>query len=203
MKIILTHRARRQNWVGRRSTTSTACAPTAGVEGAAFQGVGSAGTRQVDPSDGNPDEERVHHGVILAHDAHPGLLLPGRGDGCKVCADFVKDALHLLAAHALAPLEAIRAAVLGAMASWGGVKLAEGGKPLAQIVIGEYPTKAAQFGAQDLKWHLDKITGANFEIVTDDQIPCNSATLQPCNSITLQLCNPVTLQPCNPATPQP
>ena len=66
-------------------------------------------------------------------------------------------------------LMVVAAAVLGAMASWGGVKLAEGGKPLAQIVIGEYPTKAAQFGASDLKWHLKQVTGADFEIVTADK----------------------------------
>ena len=48
------------------------------------------------------------------------------------------------------------------------VKLAEDGQAKAQIVIAKEATRAAKFGAMDLKWHLDKITGADFPIVTDD-----------------------------------
>ena len=39
------------------------------------------------------------------------------------------------------------------------VKLAEDGRAKAQIVIAKEATRAARFGAMDLKWHLDKITG--------------------------------------------
>ena len=45
--------------------------------------------------------------IDLPHDAHPDLLLPGDGDGGEVGADLVEDAPHLLAAHALARLEAV------------------------------------------------------------------------------------------------
>ena len=50
------------------------------------------------------------------------------------------------------------------------IRLAKDGQALARIVIAKDATKAARFGAADLKWHLDKITGGNFEIVTDDQV---------------------------------
>ena len=50
------------------------------------------------------------------------------------------------------------------------VQLAEDGQAKARIVIAKDATRTAKFGAADLKWHLDKITGANFEIVTDDQV---------------------------------
>ena len=56
-------------------------------------------------------------------------------------------------------------AVASLSAAAGSVKLAEDGKALAEIVIADKATKAAQFGAQDLKWHLDKITGGDFRIV--------------------------------------
>ncbi|MBO7721786.1 MAG: DUF4838 domain-containing protein [Kiritimatiellae bacterium] len=57
----------------------------------------------------------------------------------------------------------------------GETKLAENGKALAKIVIAKDCVRAAKFAADDLKWHLDGITGANFEIVTDDQL----ATITP------------------------
>ena len=61
------------------------------------------------------------------------------------------------------------------------VRLAKDGQALARIVIAKDATRAARFGATDLKWHLDKITGANFEIITDDQVsqPLNPSTSQP------------------------
>ena len=69
-----------------------------------------------------------------------------------------------------------RLAILGFVLFWGAsfgahaaVKLSEDGKALAEIVIGEYPTKSAQFGASDLAWHLKKITGADFKVVTADK----------------------------------
>ena len=49
----------------------------------------------------------------------------------------------------------------------GEVRLAEGGRALARIVIAEKATRPAQFGALDLQWHLKKMTGADFPIVTD------------------------------------
>ena len=45
--------------------------------------------------------------IDLAHDAHPNLLFPADRDGGKAGADLVKDLAHLLAAHALAGLEAV------------------------------------------------------------------------------------------------
>ena len=69
------------------------------------------------------------------------------------------------------------------------VRLAEDGKAKALIVIAKDASRAAQFGAMDLKWHLDKITGADFQIVTDDKLPCNPVTLQPCNPATPLLIN--------------
>jgi len=49
------------------------------------------------------------------------------------------------------------------------VKLAEGGKARAQIVVAAQADKAARFGAQELKHHLDAITGGDFKIVTDEE----------------------------------
>ena len=51
----------------------------------------------------------------------------------------------------------------------GEVKLAEGGQALADIVIAEKASVAAQFGALDLKWHLRKMTGADFRIIRDTE----------------------------------
>ncbi len=48
------------------------------------------------------------------------------------------------------------------------VRLAEGGKAKAVIVVAKDADKAARFGAADLKWHLDTITGGDFRILKDD-----------------------------------
>ena len=72
--------------------------------------------------------------------------------------------------------ELLAALSLGAMAVGccglcGGteVKLAENGVAKAKIVIPKDPDRVVRFGAQDLQWHLREMTGAQFEIVTDDQ----------------------------------
>ena len=60
------------------------------------------------------------------------------------------------------------AAVFAAVgAECGQVRLAEGGRPLAKIVIAKDADKAARFAALDLKWHLDRITGGEFEIAEE------------------------------------
>ena len=46
--------------------------------------------------------------------------------------------------------------------------LTRDGKPAATIVIAQQPTRAAQFAAYELRWHLQQITGAEFAIVKDD-----------------------------------
>ena len=47
--------------------------------------------------------------------------------------------------------------------------LAQDGHPAATIVIAKDATRAAQFAAYELRWHLKQITGAEFLIVPDDQ----------------------------------
>ena len=49
------------------------------------------------------------------------------------------------------------------------VTLAQEGKPAATIVIARQPTRAAQFAACELQWHLKQITGGDFSIVHDDR----------------------------------
>jgi len=45
------------------------------------------------------------------------------------------------------------------------VALAKDGQALAVIVIAKDADKAARFAAADLKWHLDQMTGASYEII--------------------------------------
>jgi len=47
--------------------------------------------------------------------------------------------------------------------------LAQAGKPAATIVLAKQPTRAAQFAAYELQWHLKQITGGDFRIVRDDE----------------------------------
>ncbi|NUQ61121.1 MAG: DUF4838 domain-containing protein [Pirellulales bacterium] len=47
--------------------------------------------------------------------------------------------------------------------------LARDGRPAATIVLAQEPTRAAQFAAFELQWHLQQITGGEFSIVRDDQ----------------------------------
>lgn len=49
------------------------------------------------------------------------------------------------------------------------VTLAQDGKPAATIVIASEPTRAAQFAAHELRWHLKQITGGDFLIVSDNE----------------------------------
>lgn len=51
--------------------------------------------------------------------------------------------------------------------------LAEAGRARAEIVVGARADKAARFAAADLKWHLDKITGADFKVVAEDEATTN------------------------------
>lgn len=46
--------------------------------------------------------------------------------------------------------------------------LARAGQPAATIVIAEEATRAAQFAAYELQWHLQQISGAQLPIVRDD-----------------------------------
>lgn len=59
------------------------------------------------------------------------------------------------------------------------IQLSENGKAIAKIVVAENADKAARFGALDLKWHLDRITGGTFEIVTDTQLEKSRADKLP------------------------
>lgn len=43
------------------------------------------------------------------------------------------------------------------------------GVPQASIVVAKTPTKAAQLGADELRYHVAKITGAELPIISDDQ----------------------------------
>ena len=47
--------------------------------------------------------------------------------------------------------------------------LVENGKAAASIVLAAQPTRAAQFAAAELQWHLEQITGATVPMVADDQ----------------------------------
>ena len=42
--------------------------------------------------------------------------------------------------------------------------LAQNGQPAATIVVARKPTRAAQFAAYELQWHLKQITGGDFRI---------------------------------------
>ena len=47
--------------------------------------------------------------------------------------------------------------------------LSQNGRPAATIVIAKEPTRAAQFAACELRWHLKQITGGDFLIARDDE----------------------------------
>ena len=59
------------------------------------------------------------------------------------------------------------------------VRLSDGGRALAKIVVAGNANKAARFGAADLKWHLDRITGGSFEIVKDSDLADENVALLP------------------------
>lgn len=52
-----------------------------------------------------------------------------------------------------------------------GLTLARDGKPCASIVLSKLPTRAAQFAAYELQYHLKLISGADVPILAEDQ-PC-------------------------------
>ena len=70
---------------------------------------------------------------------------------------------HLAAAAALAS-----AATASAVET---VTLARDGEALADIVVSKSAVKAARFGAEELRWHLKRMTGADFKVKTDDKPP--------------------------------
>lgn len=53
----------------------------------------------------------------------------------------------------------------------GTARLADGNMPQADIVIAADATRVARFAALDLKWHLDRMTGGDFKIVSDAEAP--------------------------------
>ena len=57
------------------------------------------------------------------------------------------------------------------------VTLARDGEPAATIVIAVEPTRAAQFAAYELQWHLKQITGGDFQIVNEDNRTAGLAIL--------------------------
>ena len=69
--------------------------------------------------------------------------------------------MYLLAAMATTTAAAASAEVT--------LTLAQAGKPAATIVIAKQPTRAAQFAAYELQWHLKQITGGDFSMVRDDE----------------------------------
>lgn len=52
-----------------------------------------------------------------------------------------------------------------------GLTLARDGKPCASIILSKQPTRAAQFAAYELQYHLKLISGADAPIIPEDQ-PC-------------------------------
>lgn len=57
---------------------------------------------------------------------------------------------------------------VGSAQDTGTATLARDGQAVARIVIAKNATRAAQFAAYELQWHLNQITGADFAITTDD-----------------------------------
>ncbi len=57
--------------------------------------------------------------------------------------------------------------LLGSLLPAGAVTLVRDGKPAATIVLAKTPTRAAQFAAAELRWHVQKITGAELPLATD------------------------------------
>ena len=57
--------------------------------------------------------------------------------------------------------------------------LVQDGQPRAVIVLAKAPTRAAQFAAFELQWHIEKITGAKLPLVADDA-PAAPGTVRLC-----------------------
>ncbi|MDD5707463.1 MAG: DUF4838 domain-containing protein [Kiritimatiellae bacterium] len=52
-----------------------------------------------------------------------------------------------------------------------GLTLVQDGQPKAGIVLAKSPTRATQFAADELQWHIARITGVKLPFVTDDVAP--------------------------------
>ncbi|MBM3499130.1 MAG: DUF4838 domain-containing protein [Armatimonadetes bacterium] len=75
-----------------------------------------------------------------------------------------------------AVLVGLSASVAAAPPAKVGVTLSNEGRPEATLVIARDATRAAQFAARELQWHLQQITGAEFAIARDDE-PVTGARL--------------------------
>ena len=106
---------------------------------------------------GKPDAGSPH--VLLDEGEVASAATPRRGSLLYGCSRFLSAVCAAAACTALAA----RAAEAPS------VKIAEGGRPLADIVISADAGAGVRFGAEDLKWHLKKITGGEFKVVTDDE----------------------------------
>lgn len=60
------------------------------------------------------------------------------------------------------------------------VFIAKDGQSLAKIVVAQDADKVARFAAADLKWHLEEITGASFEVVSDKDFTADGQLLPIC-----------------------
>lgn len=69
-------------------------------------------------------------------------------------------------------LAAVAFAWFGSASSEAGkLTLVEDGKPVATILLSKVPTRAAQFAAFELQWHIAQITGTELPIVREPQAP--------------------------------
>jgi predicted secreted protein len=77
-----------------------------------------------------------------------------------------------MSAHGLAAMlaaAALGAGLAAAAPAKVSVTLAREGQPAATLVIARDATRAAQFAAYELQWHLRQITGGEFAIARDDE----------------------------------
>ena len=75
------------------------------------------------------------------------------------------DGVHFVESVKKVQAKHVAGAILKAFDGVTSVKLAENGAALAKIVIAKKANRAARFAAYELKWHLDKMTGAKWEII--------------------------------------
>ena len=62
----------------------------------------------------------------------------------------------------------------------GDVCISSGGHARARIVVADKADKAARFAAAELKWHLNRITGASFEVVAESEADKGDGLLPIC-----------------------
>lgn len=77
------------------------------------------------------------------------------------------DGVHFHEAVQKVQAKHVANSILKAFDGVASLKLAEGGVAKAKIVLAKKANRAARFAAYELKWHLDRITGAKFEVVND------------------------------------